>query len=119
LQPESGRRTSRRPVFFVPDFQQWDARRSYNPARLSVAAVVGGASSPANHSSTKLDILKPRRGSEIVPVDQVHDHLAQGVLLRRLALGDEQGQGDEGVIDEPLRAVPAVEQTVGIQKPAA
>ncbi len=50
--------------------------------------------------------------SSVPLVDEVDDDPDEHGLLRRVALGDQQGHGDEGVVGNALGAVRAVEGAV-------
>ena len=53
----------------------------------------------------------------ILLINQVHHHLHHYILLLGLALGDHQGQCDQGVIGNTLAAVLAVEDAVVVEEP--
>jgi hypothetical protein len=48
-----------------------------------------------------------RKASEVLAVDEVDDDGGDRVLLGGFAFGDEEGQGDEGVVGQALAAVGA------------
>ena len=64
-------------------------------------------------------ILKRHSGhlSSIPLINQVHHDLDHYVFFFRLALGNHQGQGDEGVVGEAFGAVFAIEDAVVVEEP--
>ena len=53
----------------------------------------------------------------ILLVNQIHHHLYHYVLLFRLALGNHQREGHEGVVGDALSAVFVIEDAVVIEEP--
>ena len=54
--------------------------------------------------------------SAVLPVDHSHNDLDDGVLLLGPALGDEEGQGYQGVVGQPFAAVVTIEDAVSAKE---
>ena len=50
-------------------------------------------------------------------IDQIHHHLHHHIFFFRLALGNHQRQGDQGVVGNTFAAVLAVEDAVVVEEP--
>lgn len=53
----------------------------------------------------------------ILLINQIHYQLHHNILVFGLALGDEQGEGDQGIVGEATGAVGLVEAAVLVERP--
>ncbi len=53
----------------------------------------------------------------VVLINQVYDNLLHRIFLFRPALGDHQGQGNQGIVGNTLRPVLIVKNAVAVEKP--
>lgn len=50
------------------------------------------------------------------PIDQVDNHFNNGLFLFRFAFGDQQSQGNQGIVGQAFAAVFAVKDAIGAQE---
>ncbi len=53
--------------------------------------------------------------SDILPVDEIHDHFADDVLLCGFAFGNQERKGNERIVGQTLAAIGTIQDAVLVQ----